>query len=120
MKDEKTKDEKYAQGRESIAEIKRRNLLGAAAAVAVTGVTKAEAKESAKKIKPATTGAGYSYVYEDYSGNYAEQWFKNKILYTAEKIRGKFSRDSLVWGKYQKEIPGTETPAGWGQDTAAA
>ncbi|WP_426418975.1 hypothetical protein [Bradyrhizobium genosp. A] len=115
------KDEKVARGEEKTAGIERRSLLGAAAAVAVGAATESQAKEKETAPDSASiTAAGYSYVYQDYAGSYTDTWFVQKILSSADQLRKKFQRNKLEWGNYQKTIPGTDKPAGWGKDPTKA
>jgi hypothetical protein len=126
MKDENTKVEKTAaEGTEGNGGLERRSFLTAAAATAVSvgASTEAEAQQSAKKKKPdfTTTAAGYSYVYQDYSGNYTDKWFVQNILDTADQLRGKFpNKINLEWGHYQKAFRGADKDSGWGNASPKA
>jgi hypothetical protein len=112
-------DEEVGKNAEVNAGIERRSLLGAAAAVALGGTTEVSARQLPPPEFHMDAGA-YSYVYEDYAGNYTSRWFVNKILSTAAELRSKFSRDQLKWGHYQKSIAGTDTSSGWGSNSSAA
>lgn len=111
------KDDKVGREGKTNDGIERRTLLGAAAVAAVGVVTEVQAEQKPPVFH--IDAGGYSYVYEDYAGNYTSQWFVQKIISSADQIRKKFPRNQVKWGYYQKTIPGADKATGWGAPTAA-